>query len=85
MVGGEALKMVLQAEAEKGRAKRGSRGGRVGSRGGSMGDADRFGSSPLEVPTEGARLVDIGEEVSVEISSTTFDRNKKVVERHSQK
>lgn len=86
LVGGEALKKVLQAEAEKGKTKRGSRGGGgVGSRGASMRGADRFGSGPLEGAAEGAWLADIGDEVSVGISSTTFDRNKKVVERHSQK
>lgn len=88
LVGGEALKKVLQVEAEKGGAKRGSHGGGGGGggrRGTPMRGADRFGSGPLEGAAEGAWLADIGDEVPVAISSTTFDRNKKVVERHSQK
>lgn len=84
LVGGEALKKALKAEAEKeARAKRGLSGG---SRGTSVRGASRFGSGGWDgAAAEAAEAVDIGEEVSVDIPSTTFDRNKRVVERHSQK
>lgn len=48
--------------------------------------ASRFGSGGWDgAAAEAAEAVDVGDEVSVDIPPTTFDRTKRVVERHSQK
>lgn len=48
--------------------------------------ASRFGSGGWDgAAAEAGEAVDVGDEVSVDIPPTTFDRTKRVVERHSQK
>lgn len=82
LVGGESLKKALKAEEEReARAKRGSRG----ALGVSVRGASRFGSGGLEAAAGAEEEADVGDELSVAISATTFDRTKRVVERHSQK
>lgn len=79
LVGGEALKKVLEAEKDAARRRSGLRGGNGGVGGGGGG-----GAGTGEGEWEGAvETVDIGEEVTVPISPTTFDRRAKVVDRHS--
>lgn len=73
MVGGEALKAALEADADSARAKVGPGGAAEG------GWWPGFGGGQ-----EGEdRAEDVGEEVSVPLTPTTFDRKAKVVERHS--
>lgn len=82
LVGGEALKRALQADAD--RQAGGKRGSAAVALGSSSRSADRYGSGGWDGAAAEAAAVDVGDEVSVEISSNTFDRNKRVVERHSQ-
>lgn len=85
-MGGEALKKALKAQAEReARAKRGPAGG-GGALGKSVRGASRFGSGAWDgAAAEAAEAADVGGEVSVAIPPATFDRTKRVVERHSQK
>lgn len=94
LVGGEALKKALKAQAAKeARAKRGSASGGEGGGAGVLGasgrGSDRIGSGALRLGSgaleEAAEEEDVGDEVSVDIPYATFDRNKRVVERHSEK
>lgn len=89
LVGGEALKKVLKAEADReARAKRGSAGGGEGGGAAVLGmsgrGSGRLGSGAVEEAAS-AEEEDIGDKVEVDIPFSTFDRNKRVVERHSHK
>lgn len=90
LVGGEALKKALKAEALKeARAKRGSAGGGEGGGAGLLGVSGRGSGRRRSGAIEEARAAeeeeDIGDKVDVDIPYSTFDRNRRVVERHSQK